>query len=56
MNLSKVKMSHVCEEKISLPYELHDEAATWWYYDGISSKVLDTQGVQQARKDEIIRK
>ena len=43
----------VCEEKIPLPPELHDEASTWWYYDDISGKVLDTQGVQQARKDEI---
>ena len=43
----------VCEEKIVLPPELHDEAATWWYYDDISGKVLDTQGVRQARKDEI---
>ena len=42
-----------CEEKIVLPPELHDEAATWWYYDDISGKVLDTQGVRQARKDEI---
>ena len=43
----------VCEEKISLPPELQDEAATWWYYDDISGKVLDSQGVQQARRDEI---
>ena len=43
----------VCEEKIALPPELHDEASTWWYYDDISAKVLDTQGVQQVRKDEI---
>ena len=43
----------VCEEKIPLPPELHDEASTWWYYDDISGKVLDTQGVQQARRDEI---
>ena len=43
----------VCEEKIVLPPELHDEAATWWYYDDISGKLLDTQGVRQARKDEI---
>ena len=32
---------------------MQDEAATWWYYDDISGKVLDTKGVQQARKDEI---
>ena len=43
----------VCEEKIALPPELQDEAATWWYYDDISGKVLDSQGVQQARRDEI---
>eukprot|EP00434_Breviolum_minutum_P038909 symbB.v1.2.034525.t1/scaffold4474.1/size39271/1 len=43
----------VCEEKISLPPELHDDAATWWFYDDISGKVLDAKGVQQARKDEI---
>ena len=43
----------VCEEKIPLPPELHGEASTWWYYDDISGKVLDTQGAQQARKDEI---
>ena len=43
----------VCEEKVALPPELQDEAATWWYYDDISGKVLDTQGVQQARRDEI---
>lgn len=43
----------VCEEKISLPPELQDDAATWWFYDDISGKVLDTKGVQQARKDEI---
>ena len=28
----------VCEEKISLPPELQDEAAMWWYYDDISGK------------------
>ena len=43
----------VCEEKIALPPQLHDEASTCWYCDDISGKVLDTQGVQQARKDEI---
>ena len=43
----------VCEEKIALPPELQDEAVTWWYYDDISGKVLGSQGVQQARRDEI---
>ena len=43
----------VCEEKIPLPPELEDEAATWFYYDDISGKVLDAKGVEKARKDEI---
>ena len=43
----------VCEEKIALPPELQDEAATWWYYDDISGKVLDSQGVQQARRNDM---
>ena len=30
-----------CEEKIPLPPELEDEAATWFYYDDISGKNLD---------------
>ena len=38
---------------IALPYELQDEAATWWYYDDIKGKVLDSQGVQQARRNEL---
>ena len=42
-----------CAEKISLPPELHDDAATWWFYDDVSGRVLHTKGVQQARKDEI---
>ena len=40
----------VCEEKIPLPPELEDEAATWYYYDDISGKVLDTKGVEKARR------
>ena len=43
----------VCEEKIPLPPELEDEAATWFYYDDISGKVLDAKGVEKARRDEI---
>ena len=26
---------------------------TWYYYDDISGKVLDTKGVEKARKDEV---
>ena len=43
----------VCEETIPLPPELEDEAATWYYYDDISGKILDSKGVEQARKDEV---
>ena len=43
----------VSEEKIPLPPELEDEAATWFYYDDISGKVLDAKGVEKAREDEI---
>ena len=43
----------VCEETIPLPPELEDEAATWFYYDDISGKVLDAKGVEKARKHEI---
>ena len=43
----------VCEEKIPLPPELEDEAATWYHYDDISGKVLDTKGVEKARRDEV---
>ena len=43
----------VCEEKIPLPPELEDEAATWYYYDDITEKVLDTKGVEKARRDEV---
>ena len=43
----------VFEETIPLPPELEDEAATWYYYDDISGKILDSKGVEQARKDEV---
>ena len=40
----------VCEEKIPLPPELEDAAATWYYYDDMSGKVLGTKGVEKARR------
>ena len=43
----------VCEETIPLPPELEDEAVAWYYYDDISGKILDSKGVEQARKDEV---
>ena len=43
----------VCEEKIPLPPGLEDEAATWYYYDDISGRVLDTKGAEKARRDEV---
>ena len=43
----------VCEEKIPLLPESEDEAATLYYYDDISGKVLDTKGVEKARRDEV---
>ena len=32
---------------------MEDEAATWYYYDDISGKVLDTKGVEKAGRDEV---
>ena len=29
---------------------MEDEAATWYYYDDISGKVLDTKGVEKAEE------
>ena len=43
----------VCEEKIPLPPELEDEAATWYLYDDIGGKALGTKGVEKARRDEV---
>ena len=40
----------VCEETIPLPPELEDEAVTWYYYDDISGKILDSKGVEQRQK------
>ena len=41
------------KKTIPLPPELEDEAVTWYYYDDISGKILDSKGVEQARKDEV---
>eukprot|EP00435_Cladocopium_sp_Y103_P045660 s1270_g13.t1 len=43
----------VCEETIPLPPELEDDAVNWYYYDDISGKILDSKGVEKARKDEV---
>lgn len=44
-------MKPVCEEKISLPEEMADEARDWRYYDNISGNELVPEKV--AGKDEI---
>eukprot|EP00435_Cladocopium_sp_Y103_P012181 s2981_g3.t1 len=43
----------VCEETIPFPPELEDEVPNWYYYDDISGKILDTKGVEKARRDEV---